>query len=158
VRCWRKPEVRTLTCAFLLVGKTNWVLAPCPVAPEKEEEEKLLIVVALLAQGAQGDAPAVESGAALVWLPVLAGVSRLLPLACPLARLEHNGFGRVWLLWLVWVVVHLCESPFGLSWVEIKTASRVARLTARRWYVAESDARVHGFIRLLVFSPFVFVI
>ena len=84
----------------------------------------------LLAQGAQGDAPAVEGGTALVGLPALAGVGGLLPLARPLAGLERDGFGRVWLRWLVWVVIHL-YLLLGEWWIETKTASRMARLAAR---------------------------
>ena len=81
----------------------------------------------LLAQGAQGDAPAVEGGTALVGLPALAGVGGLLPLARPLAGLEHDGFGRVRLLCLGWGVVHL-YLLLGEWGVETKTASRMARL------------------------------
>ena len=57
--------------------------------------------MALLAQGTQGNAPAVEGGTALVGLPGPAGVGGLLPFTCPLPGLKRNGFGRVWLGWLV---------------------------------------------------------
>ncbi len=93
----------------------------------------------LLAQGTQGDAPAVEGGAALVRLPGLARVSGLPPLARLLAGLKHDGFGRVWLLWLVWVVIHLSESPFGEQWIETKTASRMARMAARNNFFCMGD-------------------
>ena len=88
-------------------------------------------MVALLAQAAQGDAPAVEGNAALVRLPGLAAVGTLLALASPLAGLEHNRFGRVRLLCRVCVTVHLNLLLIERkSWVEIKTASRMARLAA----------------------------
>ena len=76
-----------------------WVLAPCPVAPE--EKQTLFILVSLLAQGAQGDAPAVEGDVALMRLPGSIGGIALLPLAVALVGLEHDRFGRVWLLCLV---------------------------------------------------------
>ena len=82
--------------------------------------------MSLLAQGAQGDAPAVEGNSALMRLPALAAGDALLPLARPLVGFEHDGFGRVWLVGL-WLVVH--PSLLGLKmWVETKTASRSIRL------------------------------
>ena len=85
--------------------------------------------MSLLAQGAQGDAPAVEGSAALVRLPGLAAVGALLALAVPLVWLEHNRFGRVWLLCLVCVGVHLNLLLVDRKrWIETKTASRMARL------------------------------
>ena len=99
------------------------------MALEEKERGKLLILVTLLAQGTQGDAPAVESNAALVRLPGLAAVAALFALSGFLVWLEHNRFGRVGLLGLVCVVVHLnlllAERE---SWVETKTASRFIRL------------------------------
>ena len=85
--------------------------------------------MALLAQAAQGDAPAVEGNAALVRLPGLAAVGTLPALAGFLVWLKHNRFGWIWLLRLVCVTVHLNLLLHAReSWVETKTASRMDRL------------------------------
>jgi hypothetical protein len=110
--------------------------------------------MSLLAQGAQGHAPAVEGGAALVRLPGLTGVRRFLLFTRPLAGFEHDGFGRVWLLWLVWVVIHLSESPVGLSWVETKTASRMARLAAKNNFLHGCYTHAFMVYAVVIFSFF----
>ena len=60
----------------------------------------------LLAQGAQGDAPAVEGRSILMWLPGLATNTALVPLARSLVGLENDGFGWVWLVGMC-LIVHL---------------------------------------------------